>query len=101
MRNFGNLPRVSLDPPPNIKQCVQLALECGAGSQLSVALEASAEDSAQQVLELLVSKAGLLSEYFGITINAQGELEHLPCLLEHYSPVLLALPLFLLRLAFE
>ncbi len=43
----------------------------------------------------------MLSEYFAIDINAEGAVTALPELVQQYTPPLLALPSFLLRLVTE
>jgi DNA mismatch repair protein MLH1 len=49
--------------------------------------------------ELLVSKAPMLVEYFGIEITSLGCLAKLPILLDNYIPSLMKLPMFLFHLA--
>mmetsp|Transcript_11627 Transcript_11627/g.35028 ORF Transcript_11627/g.35028 Transcript_11627/m.35028 type:complete len:181 (-) Transcript_11627:2822-3364(-) len=59
------------------------------------------DDLVQEMVDLLVSKAELLREYFSIDVTADGNLNGLPVLLDEYSPDLAGLPLFLFRLAVE
>ena len=56
---------------------------------------------AKAMTSLLISKSEMLTEYFKISITSNGELISLPNLLDDYTPLPEALPLFLLRLASE
>lgn len=62
----------------------------------------SMEQIAEQVKDLLVSKAEMLKEYFAIVITKNGYIKSLPVLLEDYCPdVAGELPKFVVRLATE
>ncbi|KAG8033859.1 hypothetical protein G9C98_008340 [Cotesia typhae] len=62
----------------------------------------SLEPIAEQIKNLLVSKAEMLKEYFAIVITKNGYIKSLPVLLEDYCPdVAGELPKFVVRLATE
>lgn len=50
---------------------------------------------------MLVSRADLLYDHFGVKIASDGYLIELPMLLKGYIPTMDKLPLFLLRLGTE
>jgi hypothetical protein len=50
---------------------------------------------------LLIMKAEVLRDYFGVSVSADGRLESLPMLIESYCPDLTYLPQFFLALAGE
>ena len=52
-------------------------------------------------MELLLSKAEMLNEYFAISLSPDARLLSLPLLLDHYTPDLSGLPRFVLALANE
>ncbi|TIA88817.1 hypothetical protein E3P99_02348 [Wallemia hederae] len=96
LNQFGNMAKFELDPPPNVRQLVAIALkteedgivECGG----------SYEEVLDKIVDLLTSRAGMLDEYFGITISEQGNLTRLPLLLKDYTPNIDALPSLLMNM---
>ncbi|XP_022308230.2 DNA mismatch repair protein Mlh1-like [Crassostrea virginica] len=59
------------------------------------------DDLAKYIVDFLKSKAEMLSDYFSMEIDQEGNLCTLPLLLEHYTPNMEGLPMFVLRLATE
>nr|XP_022308230.1 DNA mismatch repair protein Mlh1-like [Crassostrea virginica] len=59
------------------------------------------DDLAKYIVDFLKSKAETLSDYFSMEIDQEGNLCTLPLLLEHYTPNMEGLPMFVLRLATE
>lgn len=58
----------------------------------------SADQAVKTIVDILVSRAEMLEEYFGLKIDSQGCLVTLPLLLRDYTPNLDKLPLLLMRL---
>jgi DNA mismatch repair protein MLH1 len=56
------------------------------------------DQAVQTIVDILVSRAEMLEEYFALKIDTQGRLITLPLLLRDYTPNLDKLPLFLMRL---
>ena len=52
----------------------------------------------QRIVEILMDRREMLSEYFATHITEDGLLESIPLLLRDYTPNLDKLPLFLMRL---
>lgn len=59
----------------------------------------SIQSVAQLTQQLLISKAEMLRECVGISIDSEGCLVGLPVLIDHYTPDLERLPQFVLQLA--
>ncbi|TIC61557.1 DNA mismatch repair protein MutL [Wallemia mellicola] len=96
LNQFGNMAKFELNPPPNIRILIEIALKAEeenileSGGEVSLILE--------KIVNLLTSKARMLDEYFSITINESGELERLPLLLKDYTPDINAIPTLLMNL---
>lgn len=99
LAQFSQSRAVRLSSPAPVYAMVMLALDTEEGGW-SEEMGAKAE-VAQYVRDMLVSKAPMLGEYFGIDISAEGNLTSLPELVQGYTPPMARLPLFLLRLGLE
>lgn len=86
LRLFGNMPRMNLSGGLELRELLALAAD---------------DDQALAAAQTLKYKAAMLLEYFSIAIDEEGFLQALPELVENYSPPMLMLPTFLLRLALE
>ncbi|KAH8083337.1 DNA mismatch repair protein MutL [Cristinia sonorae] len=95
LRQFGNLRRIKLDPPPPIKTLISLAVDVEEGIKKTKLNKALIID---RIVEILMEHRAMLSEYFSMNITEEGRLESIPLLLPDYTPNLDKLPLFLMRL---
>jgi DNA mismatch repair protein MLH1 len=94
--NFANFDVIELEPLA-IKKLAMIGFdmkECGYEED-----DGDKEELAEQVQAMLVGQRELLKEYFGISINASGELETLPSIVPAYLPLMSHLPLFIIRMA--
>ncbi|XP_067929049.1 DNA mismatch repair protein Mlh1-like [Watersipora subatra] len=97
--DFGNFGTLKLSEKTSIKELALLALqlpECGWTPQ-----DGDKQDIAQYACQFLLAKAAMLSEYFSLEIDKEGNLCTLPLLLDGYIPELERVPLFLVRLVTE
>ncbi|RDX54602.1 DNA binding protein [Lentinus brumalis] len=95
LRQFGNFSRIRLDPPPDLRTLVALAVDAEAGVAEN---GLNAEDVVDRIVEMLMARREMLQEYFNLSITEKGLIETLPMLLRDYTPNLDKLPLFLMRL---
>ncbi|KAF9506257.1 hypothetical protein BS47DRAFT_1374150 [Hydnum rufescens UP504] len=95
LRQFGDLGKLHLDPPPDLEALIRLAIACEHGLQ-ECGLEP--ETVTQSIVSLLIDQREMLEEYFSLVISQSGKVESLPMLLKNYTPNLDRLPLFLMRL---
>lgn len=95
LRQFGNYNRLRLEPPPSIRTLVKLAVEAEPDFPHATM---SVDQAVQTIVDILVSRAEMLEEYFALKIDSHGCLVTLPLLLRNYTPNLDKLPLFLMRL---
>ncbi len=113
LRQFGNFSRIRLDPPPDLRTLVALAVDAEAGvaenglnaedvvdvSDLALVPDVRKFDLVmQRIVEMLMARREMLQEYFNLSISEKGLIETLPMLLRDYTPNLDKLPLFLMRL---
>jgi len=56
-------------------------------------------DLAASAAEVLIKKAPIMREYFGLRISEEGNVESLPSLVAQHRPNVAHLPVYLLRLA--
>ncbi|PFH48093.1 hypothetical protein AMATHDRAFT_6132 [Amanita thiersii Skay4041] len=94
-RQFGDFSRLKLEPPPPIRTMVEIAVQAEESTKDSQMTKAEITD---RIVEILMEKREMLSEYFSLAINPSGHLESLPLLLRGYTPNLDNLPNFLMRL---
>jgi DNA mismatch repair protein MLH1 len=95
--NFENFELIEFDEPISIKELAMIALtmkDCEYTED-----DGDMDELAARVETTLMNHRQLLKEYFGVTINIDGELETLPSLISSYLPLMSHLPLFIVRLA--
>eukprot|EP00750_Incisomonas_marina_P024644 INCI5135.20.p1 GENE.INCI5135.20~~INCI5135.20.p1 ORF type:complete len:800 (-),score=149.93 INCI5135.20:132-2531(-) len=112
IRNFSHFPRIVLQPPASLTRLLEVAFataeihnptgddSVNADASTSDDSEAQKAKQASQIkeaVELLVSKADMLDEYFQISITPAGLVESLPQLEPEveYTPQLDGLPRFM------
>lgn len=99
IRGFSEFNTITLSPPAPLYQLALAGLSRPGSSWTEE--DGPKEVLAKEVVELLVSRAPMLDEYFSIRINDDGELCTLPILLDECAPSLDALPTFIVRFATE
>ncbi|KAI0777761.1 DNA binding protein [Trametes elegans] len=95
LRQFGNIARIRLDPPPSLRALVALAVDSEDGVESSGLKKADVVD---RIVSIVTARRDMLQEYFSLGISEDGQVETLPMLLRDYTPNLDKLPLFLMRL---
>lgn len=97
--NFGNFEVIEFEEPLPLRKLAMVGFdmkECGYEEN-----DGDKTQLAMNVETILKEQRELLQEYFGITINVDGELETLPSIIPSYLPLMSHLPLFIVRLASE
>lgn len=77
--DFENFPRIRFAEALSIKQLAEMALRSKESGWCEA--DGSIDELAESVCHILKDKAGILREYYGISISADGRLETLPMLL--------------------
>ena len=96
VRQFGDMPRATLDPPPSIAELIGI----GYDAEDKDGVEISREDVISRVMRIVLDHAAMLDDYFAMRI-VDGRLETVPVLLSNYERfglIVERLPALLLRL---
>ncbi|EME40708.1 hypothetical protein DOTSEDRAFT_90852 [Dothistroma septosporum NZE10] len=97
LTDFANFGAIRFDPPLAIDNLLQIGVaQAKAVDPDPVGL--GWDDVVPAVLEQLISRKDMLSEYFGVEVTDDGELLTIPLLVKGYMPSMAKLPNFLLRL---
>ncbi|KAH9985620.1 DNA binding protein [Russula compacta] len=95
LRQFGNFPRLKLDPPAPLRPLITLAVNAEQNTELSKLSKPEIVDS---IAHILISRRDMLREYFSLGITIEGMVDSLPMLIPDFAPNLDKLPLFFMRL---
>uniref|UniRef100_A0A182RW67 DNA_mis_repair domain-containing protein n=1 Tax=Anopheles funestus TaxID=62324 RepID=A0A182RW67_ANOFN len=95
--NFGNFERLTFSEPLELKRLVHLALADPNSGYTEE--DGPVDELADVIVEKLVDKAPILSDYYNLSIRKDGYLESLPKLLDNYIPSVVFLPMYIVRLA--
>ncbi|KAK0722165.1 histidine kinase-like ATPase [Lasiosphaeria miniovina] len=103
LTDFANFGIIRFNPPLDIRELLNMAAEHEkkSGSSLSGTEgedDFDATEVARLVAEQLVERREMLLEYFSLEISPTGELLSIPLLVKGYTPAIVKLPRFLLRL---
>jgi DNA mismatch repair protein MLH1 len=97
LTDFGNFGAIRFNPPLDLHELLQVGVQ-----QLKAQEPDSTDFDWDQVVpavvEQLISRRDMLSEYFTLEISEEGELLSIPLLVKGYMPSMAKLPNFLLRL---
>eukprot|EP00941_MAST-03F_sp_MAST-3F-sp1_P005511 g5511.t1 len=100
IRSFADMQKIQLNPPLDIKICLQLALDSSESPW-----DSEKDRPKNEIVEsgsiLLQEKAEMLNEYFAIDINEKGKLVGIPEIIAGHAPQIDRLPKFLLNLVTE
>lgn len=96
LTDFGNFGTLKFDPPLDIKSLIKtgVASERTKRPDDNVAWDEIADLGTAQ----LIARRKMLMEYFQVDVSPSGELNSLPLLQKGYTPSLIKLPNFLMRL---
>lgn len=99
LQRFENFDSIELEEPLKVHKIAMVGFdlkECAWTDE-----DGPKEELSKQVEKLLIEQREMLQEYFQISINADGELDGLPIIIDDYSPPFAHLPMFMIRLATE
>ncbi|KAF8340115.1 histidine kinase-like ATPase [Amanita rubescens] len=94
LRQFGDINRLRLEPPPPLRSLVEIAVQVEETKDSPL----SKAEIVNRIVDILIQRRSMLSEYFSLDISESGLVESLPLLLRDYTPNLDNLPNFLMRL---
>ncbi|KAF5635344.1 DNA mismatch repair MLH1 [Fusarium tjaetaba] len=98
LTDFGNFGAIKFNPSLDLRELLRKAAEMEKSSITSPEDDFEVETLVDRVADQLIERREMLLEYFSLEISPAGELVSLPLLLKGYTPPLVKLPRFLLRL---
>ncbi|KAJ7599268.1 hypothetical protein C8J56DRAFT_185991 [Mycena floridula] len=99
LRQFGDMPKIKLQPAPSLKRLVEIAVEAeDIPPDRDGKVSLSKPEIVKRIIDILMNRRDMLLEYFSLNISATGHVESIPMLLRGYTPNLDKLPCFLMRL---
>ncbi|KNB07003.1 hypothetical protein FOXG_08337 [Fusarium oxysporum f. sp. lycopersici 4287] len=98
LTDFGNFGAIKFNPSLDLRELLRGAAEMERSSITSPEEDFEVETLVDRVADQLIERREMLLEYFSLEISPAGELVSLPLLLKGYTPPLVKLPRFLLRL---
>ncbi|KAL2023409.1 hypothetical protein VTK56DRAFT_2766 [Thermocarpiscus australiensis] len=105
LTDFGNFGVIRFSPPLDLRELLTLAAEQEKANNVSGGGEEGEEDDDFDVAEVvdlvaeqLIERREMLLEYFSLEISPTGELLSIPLMVKGYTPAIVKLPRFLLRL---
>jgi DNA mismatch repair protein MLH1 len=102
LTDFGNFGFIRFSPPLDLRELIAIGAELELKDDGSTPLgdddDVSVSDVVKLVAEQLIERREMLLEYFSMEISPTGELLSIPLLIKGYTPAILKLPKFLVRL---
>lgn len=98
LTDFGNFGTIRFSPSLDLRQVLRMAAEVEKNAVCSPDEDFDVETLVDRVSSQLVERREMLQEYFSLEISPAGELVSIPLLIKGYTPPLVKLPRFLLRL---
>lgn len=97
LTDFGNFGAIRFSPPLDMHALLQVGVQ-QLKAQEPDSTDFDWDEVVPAVVEQLISRRDMLTEYFALEISEEGELLSLPLLVKGYMPSMAKLPNFLLRL---
>lgn len=98
LTDFGNFGTIRFSPSLDLREMLRMAAEVEKNTVCSPDEDFDVETLVDRVSSQLVERREMLQEYFSLEISPAGELVSIPLLIKGYTPPLVKLPRFLLRL---
>ncbi|KAH7150007.1 histidine kinase-like ATPase [Dactylonectria estremocensis] len=98
LTDFGNLGTIRFSPSLDLREMLRMAAEVEKKAVGSPDEDFDIEALVDRVSSQLIERREMLQEYFSLEISPAGELVSIPLLIKGYTPPLVKLPRFLLRL---
>ncbi|KAH6895586.1 histidine kinase-like ATPase [Thelonectria olida] len=98
LTDFGNFGTIRFSPALDLRELLCMAAEVEKKAVSSAGDDFDVGALVDRVANQLVERREMLQEYFSLEISPVGELISIPLLIKGYTPPLIKLPQFLLRL---
>ncbi|GKT47473.1 DNA mismatch repair protein MLH1 [Colletotrichum spaethianum] len=98
LTDFGNFGTIRFTPPLDLREILHVGAEIEKNNIESPDEDFDVDDVVEKVAAQLIERREMLSEYFSLEVSPAGELLTIPLLIKGYTPAMVKLPRFLLRL---
>lgn len=98
LTDFGNFGTVRFTPPLDLRELLRIGAEAERAALEPPENDFDVEALVEKVAEQLIERREMLAEYFSFEVSPAGDLVSIPLLMKGYTPPLVKLPRFLLRL---
>ncbi|TDZ47235.1 DNA mismatch repair protein MLH1 [Colletotrichum trifolii] len=98
LTDFGNFGTIRFRPPLDLREVLRIGAEMEKKDIESPEDDFDVDQVVEKVTDQLIERREMLSEYFSLEVSPVGELLSIPLLLKGYTPAMVKLPRFLLRL---
>jgi len=98
LTDFGNFGVIRMNPPLDLREILSIAAEQEREKAGAEGDDLDVDEIVELVVNQLVERREMLLEYFSFEVSPTGELLAIPLLIKGYTPALVKLPQFLLRL---
>ncbi|KAF9881597.1 hypothetical protein CkaCkLH20_00743 [Colletotrichum karsti] len=98
LTDFGNFGMISFTPPLDLREVLCIGAKIEKDNLESPEDDFDVEEVVEKVAAQLIERREMISEYFSLEISPAGELLTIPLLIKGYTPAMVKLPRFLLRL---
>ncbi|KAK2044655.1 DNA mismatch repair protein MutL [Colletotrichum somersetense] len=98
LTDFGNFGTIRFTPPLDLREILRVGAEVEKSNVESPDEEFDVDEVVEKVAAQLIERREMLSEYFSLEVSPAGELLTIPLLIKGYTPAMVKLPQFLLRL---
>ncbi|KAK1996722.1 DNA mismatch repair protein MutL [Colletotrichum falcatum] len=98
LTDFGNFGTIRFKPPLDLRDILRVGADMEKDGMESPDEKFDVDDLVEKVAAQLIERREMLSEYFSLEVSPAGELLTIPLLIKGYTPAMVKLPQFLLRL---
>ncbi|KAK2011515.1 DNA mismatch repair protein MutL [Colletotrichum eremochloae] len=98
LTDFGNFGTIRFKPPLDLREILRVGAEMEKNNIESPDEDFDVGEVVEKVATQLIERREMLSEYFSFEVSPAGELLTIPLLIKGYTPAMVKLPRFLLRL---
>ncbi|OLN81017.1 DNA mismatch repair protein MLH1 [Colletotrichum chlorophyti] len=98
LTDFGNFGTIRFTPPLDLREVLRMGAELEKASIESPDGDFEVDEVVEKVAGQLIERREMLAEYFSLEVSPAGELLTIPLLIKGYTPAMVKLPRFLLRL---
>ncbi|SPN98590.1 related to DNA mismatch repair protein [Cephalotrichum gorgonifer] len=98
LTDFGNFGTIRFTPPLDLREMLRIGAEAEKAALSPPESDFDVESLVEKVAEQLIERREMLAEYFSFEVSPAGDLVSIPLLMKGYTPPLVKLPRFLLRL---